>query len=407
MGDTPDLDLPADIDVEWTRVGDAWVAERFVPGPAGLATASFPSEVTVDVDVADLGQIVGFVVPDWADPARVAPLLVPGLPPTAAIERLATGRIAVARLALAAEALTVADANRDALGEALARVDLALATTGIVDGFPQDQITTALTAVTTVADDLFGLERQELVADTLGLLTRFVISTPVARDALELVWALQASAAEHARVLADTADADAEFPEDLATADVAVAALASPPDPVPAPAAGTLDVVDRATLPEGIDARHIAARATTPSEIELRLTRAPRDRTWWARVTRSDGVTIALSPFRSTSDGLVARVLIPPGWQHDIIVDLTARPDEPGPGPRARQVAAAVRSGREAARDARAGRVERASRRWRATAHAWDQLGDSYRGELALVEAYPRNVNTPGWDPLLSDLPLT
>jgi hypothetical protein len=151
-----------------------------------------------------------------------------------------------------------------------------------------------------------------------------------------------------------------------------------------------LDVVDVTALPRGVDARQVAARATTASEIEVRVL-APLDGQWWARALRADGAVVAAAPFRSDGDQLVGRLLVPPADLGAVEVDITARPGEPRDSARLRAFTRAVHAGRRAARAERLDRSQATREGWAEAANEFRVAGDHQRERLA-VERVERGM---------------
>jgi hypothetical protein len=172
-----------------------------------------------------------------------------------------------------------------------------------------------------------------------------------------------------------------------------------------APVSRLLDIVDLDVLPDGLLATQVAARATSPSEIEVRIGAPVAVGGWWARAHGGDGVVVAVSPLRAAGAGAVARLLVPPAELAGVTVELTNRPGEPRQGHTARGVVRAVREGRIAARHERAERYVQANQGWRHTASAWQDVGDKRRFAAALERERSRNIGTMRGLPLLSDLP--
>ncbi len=175
-----------------------------------------------------------------------------------------------------------------------------------------------------------------------------------------------------------------------------------------APVSRLLDVVDLDALPDGLRPGQIAARATTASEIEIRVGVAVPPKPWWVRVHIHDLMVAAAPILPDGPDSGIARLLVPPADLHRVEVDVTTRPDDQRPSRTARAVGRAVRQGRGAARSERTDRYADAERAWRDCARTWQQAGDKPRSGAAVERAdralrYGPIRNLPG-GPLLSDL---
>ena len=141
--------------------------------------------------------------------------------------------------------------------------------------------------------------------------------------------------------------------------------------------APVLEVIDRDGLPAAFLSAIVAARATTASEIEVRVQRLDAPPAgWWVRAYRPDGVLLAVAPLRRIDDDEVARLLVPPEWLRNIEVDITDTPGIPRPGSLVRTVTEAIAAGRQAARAERLGRRREAEQAWTTCADHWIAAGD-------------------------------
>jgi hypothetical protein len=418
----------------WDPEAGGWSARDFTAGPAGAAGIELPGGVEVDVDVAAPDTLTGLWVPAGPGTGRgpagqaASDTLVAMLGPDRADElvamarrggpprilrsgphrdpyppRIGPGRAAggvdqtVGRMALA---LDVADApGRSALARGLAALD-------------------AATAAAELGDSLdFAVRARRFAEEAAGLLRAAAVDgeldgAPVVDG--ELVRALGATlplvegaAARALRGLAEevaagrydlvvegrAADLAAEREESaLPTPAALVEAAPMPVAAAPSRAAAPLlDVVDGATLPARFARARVAARATTASEIEVRVHGNAADAAgWWARAWSPTGVVLAAAPLRAHGPDAVARLLVPPAGLRAVRVDLSDAPAEPGPGAGLRAVAEAVALGRTAARAERLGHRSQARARWQATAEAWNRAGDPARAGLATEYARGR-----------------
>lgn len=368
---------------EWDDDAKGWHFDGEPPGPAGLATTELADGVEVDIDVAEPRQIVGLWMPDVDDAERAQQLA----------GSVDSAIDAIGRLALAEDVLT-GTLNPSDVAVALATIDRAVASRDVpgllIAGDLAERVQAAIDAAHANADGLMASERPDLVADAL----RDLIRQGGAVGELDaLVRALE--------------DADRERYYD---ARVAAAAPASPPQPQEAAAAAPisrlLDIVDLDALPEGLRPDQVAARATTRSELEIRVNVSPPSGTWWVRAHRHDAV-VAAAPIQPSDSGGVARILVPPAHLHHVELDITTRPGDPRPSWTYRAVGRAVRAGRRAASHQRADHTAEAERGWRECGQAWEEARDMPRMRAALDQSResrsPRNLGSLSGRPLLSD----
>jgi hypothetical protein len=136
----------------------------------------------------------------------------------------------------------------------------------------------------------------------------------------------------------------------------------------------------------------------------------------WARVVRrSDGLLLALAPFRGAelhggeADGpeaeAKARLLVPGHDSRELLVDLTVDPGAPAPSAARLGFEAALAAGRRAARAQRLGQRGTAIAGWRECAQAWSAVGDDRRAEMAAEYSEPVLVQAvpPRTEALVSD----
>lgn len=377
-------------DGTWEHDGEGWLFEGEAPGPAGMVSVEVPAGIIVDFDVADLTTITGVWAPGSGDLDQVA----------SDVEQTLIDRRLLAWLAMAEDVLAGALQPSDAT-LALAAVDRAIATIDLAHLFDRGErtrrIRSAIEGVHDNVEDLLEVDRPELIAGALRMLGRS-LDHPDAGGTLDAL----AAAFDEARHERNGLFADA--------LDLEVSAMAAPSMAVPREeAAGTpvsrlLDIVDLDVLPEGLHATQVAARHTSPSEIEVRVGVPVAAGAWWARAHRADGLVVAAAPLRPSGASAVARLLVPPADVKHVVIDLTNRPGDPRQGEGLRGVVRAVRTGRIAARDERAWRATEAEQGWRRTAEAWEAVGDKRRAVAALDRVKPSRFGTQV-DSLLSDLP--
>jgi hypothetical protein len=383
-------DPPGDLTAEWDEDALGWYVDGELAGPAGLASAELPEGVEFEVDVAEPFQIVSAWVPGTGDTDRAKR--------AASIASMVTD--ALGRLALAEDVLDRAfHPSDEAL--AFATIDRGVASRGLADVFDrqevEDRVAKAIEAAHTHADDLFTATQPDLVADALRFLSTY--SGPEA----EL------------DVLIDALDEAARSERLGASGELRVASadMVSAPEPLRspemAPVSRLLDIVDLDALPSGLRPEQLAARATTASELEIRVgALVPPKQQWWVRVYR-DEIIVAAAPILADGPASgVARLLVPPVHLHDVEVDIAAHPDEPRPSRTARSIDRAVRQGRVAARAERTQQDAEASEAWRRCAQLWDEAGDKVRSVAARDRS--RGAGRAGTarmlrgGPLLSDL---
>ena len=367
---------------EWDEDLGGWQFKGVVPGPAGLATVELPNGVTVDIDVTEPNKTVGVWVPDVEDVDRAHQAVALAL----------ANPDAIGRLALALDVLNGAIQPTEA-ARALAEVDRALATVRLDHHFaPRDVAALLQTAVDGVhahADELLEADRPGMIADGLGFLLR-----RTGDHALEaLIRVLDDASGPYDR---SGEMADRSYPSPAA--DAPIPAEFRDRAARTAPVGRLLNIVDLATLPGGVRTDQVAARATTPSEIEVRLRVAPRAG-WWVRAHRGE-VVVAASPLRTAGeDGAVARLLVPPADLHYVEVDITEEPGHHRVSRVMRATLGGVRDGRAAARAERALNGREAEAKWMRCAQSWERAGDKRRATAALERS--RLSGQPSGQPLL------
>lgn len=377
------------LSAEWDDQADGWHFQGEPAGPAGLASVELPDGVEVDVDVAEPTEIVEVWVPDVDDAARAR----------AMVAAATSDPDAIGRLALAEDVLDGAFHPSEA-ALTLAAVDRALASGMLAGLFARsevdDRVRAAIDAVHAGSEDLFEVQRPELIADALRELQQKT-GPDAALDAV--VEALR-DAGRSPRVAAGAE------PRLAAAAAFSVDDLAGAPRAVPV--SPLLDIVDLDSLPAGLGPRQVAVRATTASEIEVRVGAPLPARPWWMRVYHRDMI-VAAAPLLADGDaGGVARLLVPPAHLRSVEVDIANRPEEPRPSRDVRQFERAVRTGRVAARAERAQRFAEAASEWQQCARFWKEATDSERLTAALdrsrvARQFGAVQPLPG-GPLLSDL---
>jgi hypothetical protein len=359
-----------------------------------MASVEVPSGIVVDVDVAEPATIIGIWVPGFDDLADVK----------RAVDRIRGERHGLFRLALAEDVLAGTMRPSD-VALALAELDRALVSLDLAHLFDAREVGRRLRAavdgVHESADALFEVDHPRAIAEALRTVSRALDpSDDAGGTLLALADALDdVERAGRSEVLeAMEVDAAAMMPPAASPAAPATRAAG-------APVSRLLDIVDLDALPDGLLATQVAARATSSSEIEVRIGTPVATGAWWARAHRGDGVIVAVSPVRTAEGGAIARLLVPPADVAGVVVDLTDRPGEPRQGAASRGVVRAVRMGRIAARHERAQRPVQANEGWRRTAGAWQEVGDKRRVAAALERERSRNMGAFGGRPLLSDLP--
>lgn len=371
---------------EWDVDAKEWQFDEEPPGPAGLATTNLADGVEVDIDVAEPRQIVGLWMPEIDDAERAQQLA----------GAVYAAREEIGRLALAEDVLA-GTLNPSDGAVALATIDRALASrqvAGLLNAHDlPERVRAAIDAAHANADDLMASERPDLVADAL----QDLMDHGGAMGELDaLVRALEG------------ADRDRFHDARIASADLAAA-----PQAREAAAASTisrlLDIVDLDALPEGLGPHQVAARATTASELEVRVSASAPIGAWWVRAHRH-GALIAAAPIQASDGGGVARILVPPAHLHHVELDITTRPGDARPSWTYRAAGRAVRAGRRAASHQRAAHTDDADRGWRECARAWEQAHDMPRMRAAMDSSREsrylsgiRTLGTLGGRPLLSD----
>lgn len=416
---------------EWDPLAQGFAARDWTPGPAGTVGLTLRGDVELEIDVASPGTFVGL----WVDADHGGM----GRPTTEAMERL-LGRErlfdllalqkqpgspkilrplnddqprnirprrghpsdpgslrgtdpnpprgvapGLARVALAAA--TGTEPTASALVHALAHIDAALAASifqpGI--GFGTRARTDAAVGAELLLDVVRRGELDGQAVDELEL-----------ADALRgLVTLLPEGLDDQIRSLARTMTRRSD--DEAARAYPAAAASPPPstdamelrhltesPRPRQRALAPILAALDRRTLPSELAAEQIVVRATTPSELEVRIAHPGPSDGWWARAYGPDDVIVAASPFLAAQGDAVARLLVPPDRLAEVEVDITGQPGEPRPSRRLRTIADAVRHGQAAARSERLGDIRAARERWQRSSRAWDQAGDPARSGQAM-----------------------
>lgn len=411
----------------WDPDARAWTARDFTPGPAGSAGLELPGGVEVEVDVAAPATLVGLWVPsdDREDTLRTTVALL-GAARTKALRArrddgpprvlrvggpddpydepsqdfgTVRGRAGVApALARLALALDVSDdPARASFSRALALLDAAVATDDLSDDLPLGD--RARDLATEAVELLLSAARDGTLAD--GPVDAYALAAALEQAARLLGPSLGGEARSLAADLARRGSVDdrvASMPveyedsyDEQGDEDVLlnVAALRAPPAvaadrPTPRAAAVVLDVVDRAALPVPFARARVVARATTESEIEVRIhDEASRAEGWWARAFDSRDVLVAAAPLRAAGSDAVARLLVPPALLTRVTVDITDAPGQPRPSARLRSVVDAVQAGRAASRAERLEQRFVAEQRWATTSQAWEEAGDPARAGLA------------------------
>jgi len=168
-----------------------------------------------------------------------------------------------------------------------------------------------------------------------------------------------------------------------------------------------LDIVDLDALPDGLRPEEVAARATTASELEIRVGVSVPSKPWWVRVYRHESI-VAVAPIVADGPtGGVARLMVPPAHIHHVEVDIAARPEEPRLSPTVRTIDRAVRQGREAARADRTWREAEGSEAWLRFSGSWEDAGDNVRSVAASERSRGARAGTARMlrgGPLISDL---
>lgn len=379
-----------DLPLEWDDDALGWHVDGGASGPAGLAKVELPGGVEIDIDVAEPDEILGVWVPDVDDATEARRI----------VDAATADRISLARLALADDVLDE-EFGPSELAVALAMVDRALASRAFEQLLGTTELTNRLTqaieAIHADTESLFGARRPELIADALRELHQ--------RDrpdaALDALLEALRDAGREQRA------AGSELP--LAAAAPMASEATFGRDPRLAPGGWRLDIVDPDGLPNGLRPEQVVARATSPSEIEIRVGAPVPATPWWVRVHRHDDLILAVAPVLADGPDMgVARLLVPPDLLDHLEVDLAARPDEPRPSAALRSIDRAVRQGRGAARLERTERYADAERTWRDCARGWERARDMPRTRAALERSrniFPQGTaRNPTGGPLLSDL---
>lgn len=411
---------------EWDAFAHGFAARDWTPGPAGTVGLALRGDVELEVDIASPTTFVGL----WAaapggtprrsttqalhrllGPDRLAHLLSlrgqPGKPAVlhpldddpyerewnvrrhpanASVRSPARDRDrgvapGLARVALAAAA--GAEPTASGLVRALAHIDAARAAAifspGI--GFGARARSDAVAGAELLLDVVRRGELDGQPIDQADLFDALHRLIPLLPQPLDREIRTLAERTERGRLLRDDAEpmpAAMALPDDHLLLDVV------PDAPRQRPASPVLDVLDRATLPTELAAAQIVVRATTRSELEVRIVDRARDSEgWWTRAFDVDDVIVAAAPFSPMGRDAVARLLVPPDDLRDVEVDVTGQPGEPRPSRRLRLMNQAIAAGRAAARADRLGRRAAASDRWLQCAAAWDRAGDPARSGLA------------------------
>lgn len=436
----------------WDADANGWSARDFTPGPAGSVGLALPGGVEVDVDVAAPSILVGL----WAPSRRGRSA------PEASRETMAT-LVALLGRGRAAELLSLAKplgpprilrsgssafdrsnrrrepgtprrSGRSGVMHALARTALAL------DMVDRPSTSTTVAALASLDAALAQAQLDEWLdfvdrarrtaADAAELLLSAVatgeiqgqpISARELADGLRRLLPLLEPSAERAisSLLHEVEAGELDLLEDNndylddAGDSVALAMDAVDVEPMrlltivpeaPRPAGIVLDVVDAPALPERFARDRVAARATTSSEIEVRMHgRAVDAAGWWARAFNADDVIVAAAPLRSIGPDALARLLVPPALLRSVTIDITDAPGQPRTPQRLRAVAEAVATGRAAARAERLGKDRLAGERWRTAATAWSQADDQARAGLAAEYSLTPEDDERVPPPLLAD----
>ena len=412
----PAFATAARFDGVWEHDADGWHFVGGAPGPAGLVSVELQSteprsldrgtRLFVDVDVAEPDRIVGIWAPRNVDERTLEHL----------VELLSMSRWTIGRLALTEDLVETgpdhSDLGDDDVTGALAVIDYAIESLRHADLTTRMQrhqrVVSAVDAAHAAADDLLDVPRPVIVASAL----RELGDAPGLDDPVGSLAALADALDEQARDWGATVADELEY-DDIGMGEVSLAAPMAfqAPDTARAgrarraPVSKLLNIVDLDTLPVGVRADQVAARATSASEIEVRIGAEVAPGAWWVRAHRNGELIVAAAPLRPVGDGAVARLLIPQADRQRVVIDLTDRPGDPRQSATTRQVVNAVRAGRRAARSERAERRE-ADEEWRDTARAWHAVGDDQRADQALDRTMMRKVNFAGGRPLLSDLPI-
>lgn len=418
-----------------------WSARDWVPGPAGTVGVTLPGGVELDVDVATPDTFVGLWVDESGDRSgggrsgrpsgqpgdeamrtlvallgadRVDALLslTPGGPRQLPGDELARRRDRPTQFsapgpgvspALAHHALAIDQASSlggSDLVRALALIDGAAAALDVRGLDLDDRVGPAATeGVTALADlwpdvDDVRVDRRRLLSllDQVGGHVDDA-AQPALRQTMALLVGEEGGLTP------------------VATGEPAAARLAAPmasrarmfDAAAPAPVSRLLDV-DVSTLAESYRVTAAAARATTESEIEVRLPdRDDLAERLWARAHDRDGTVLAASRFVTAGDDAVARLLVPPSALTRVAVDITDRPADPLPSTRLRAMLEAIDRGRAAARSDRLDDRKEQFTRWSQSSSAWRAAGDDDRARRAMQFAEDGSGGRRVPRPLLAD----
>lgn len=420
---------------EWDPDAGGWWARDWVAGPAGTVASVLPGDVEIEIDVASPGTFVGLWVDDagggrptdhavgtlrtligdrrTADLLRTSPAGVRQLPgdelarrpqPQYSARPAVTSALATLVLAMHQAALDTSDMARalDRLDAAAAAVEL-LELSGPVLDLDTIARTSAASAVTVVLDHGHDLDPVDyvLLADRLRTVLP-VLDDDTGRRARQLADELDRRTGEERHVSHDMASPTEAA---RATAPMMAPAVAkvAPAAAKVAPVSRLVDV-DVSTLAVSYGVTTAAARATTSSEVEVRLAgRGDLAGRLWARAYDPAGAVLAVSRLVEAGDASIARLLIPPRHLPIATVDLTDRPADPVPSSTRRSVQAAIAHGRSAARADRLDDTKNSLTRWRRSEEAWRVVGDDDRADTARRFAVGPDRNRRAGPPLLSD----
>lgn len=422
----------------WDGVAKGWSARDTLAGPAGSAGIELPGGIELDVDVAAPAVLTQLWVPAHgpdgsAHPAEeAAGLLVALLGDQRAHDLLtmASGDGRARRLAgdgdssdrdrrlgslprrggdgavpalgsLALAEAVLADPSLSPAAHLLASLDVAhhlVDLDGLIELGGRLRTATAQTAERWLDPDALELIAEEPIdasAVIVALQGLQPFLPPAEADGIQTVLAelLRQDLPDHhleaasARMLSDLFVPDA--PPRVASVGV------------------PLDVIERATLPAAFARSPVVARATTGSEIEVRVVdQARHAEGWWARAHTPAGIIVAAAPLRAVGRDAVARLLVPPAELRSVRIDLTQDPGRPVRSQAMQAVTRAVRAGQDAARSERLGERHQARAQWIHAAALWEVTGDQARAGQA--NDYARRSPTRSMDqripaPLLVD----
>lgn len=420
-----------------------WSARDWVPGPAGTVGVTLPGGVELDVDVATPDTFVGLWVdesgnrsgggrsgrPDGqpgdeamrtlvallgADRVDALLSLTPGGPRQLPGDELSRRRDRPTQTsapepgvspALAHHALAIDQASSlggSDLVRALALIDGAAAALDVRGLDLDDRVGPAATeGVTALADlwpdvDDVRVDRRQLIS-LLDQLRGHV--DDAAQPALRQTMAMLVGEEGGLTPVAIGEPAAARLAAPMASR----ARMFDAAAPAPAPVSRLL-AVDVSTLAESYRVTAAAARATTESEIEVRLPdRDDLAERLWARAHDRDGTVLAASRFVTAGDDAVARLLVPPSALTRVAVDITDRPADPLPSTRLRAMLEAIDRGRAAARSDRLDDRKEQFTRWSQSSSAWRAAGDDDRARRAMQFAEDGSGGRRVPRPLLAD----